>query len=142
MGLVLGNCLTPFFTKYYERAVAKAKARGEPVAPEARLVGCSVGACLLPIGLFWFAWTSTPNIHWIVPVLASIPFGTGFLLIFTGMQLYLIDAYALYAASALASNAVLRAVSGAAFPLFTSAMYNKLGLHWAGTRELHLFIPG
>jgi hypothetical protein len=121
----------------YNQASARAKARGEKVAPEARLVGCSVGACLLPIGLFWFAWTSAPPTHWIVPIIASVPFGTGFLLIFTGMQLYLIDAYDLFAASALASNAVMRAVFGAVFPLFTAKMYARLGLQWAGTREFY-----
>lgn len=105
------------------------------MAPEARLVGCAAGAVLLPIGLFWFAWTSSPNVHWIVPIIASVPFGTGFLLIFTGIQLYLIDAYALFAASALASNAVLRAVFGAVFPLFSNELYERLGLNWAGTRE-------
>lgn len=86
VGLILGNCLTPFFNKYYRRATAKAEQQGVPVPPEARLVGCSVGATLLPVGLFWFAWTSTPNVHWIVPIIASVPFGMGFLLIFTGMQ--------------------------------------------------------
>lgn len=133
VGLVIGNLLTPFVNRFYKQACDKAAARGEKVAPEARLVGCSIGACLLPIGLFWFAWTSTPNIHFIVPMLAAVPFGCGFLLIFTGMQLYLIDAYALFAASALASNAVLRSLAGAAFPLFAVQMYDNLGLQWAGT---------
>ncbi|TXT09008.1 hypothetical protein VHUM_02482 [Vanrija humicola] len=133
IGLVIGNCLTPLFTKYYNRAVANAASRGEKVAPEARLIGACVGAVLLPVGLFWFAWTSTPNVHWIVPIIASVPFGAGFLLIFSSMTLYLIDAYELYAASALASAAVLRAVFAAVFPLFTTYMYKNLGLHWAGT---------
>lgn len=37
----------------------------------------------------------------------------------------------IYAASALAANSVLRSIFGAAFPLFTTAMYNNLGIHWA-----------
>lgn len=54
------------------------------------------------------------------------------------MQLYLIDCYQLYAASALASSAVLRAVAGAVFPLFTQYMYANLGLNWAGTCECQM----
>lgn len=54
----------------------------------------------------------------------------------SGMQLYLIDAYALYAASALAGSAVFRSLAGSVFPLFTGYMYKRLGLQWAGTREL------
>lgn len=133
VGLLIGNASTPFFDRVYARASARAAARGMETPPEARLPGCAVGATALPIGLFVFAWTSTPNVHWIVPIIASVPFGLGFQLIFTGMQLFLIDAYQLYSASALASSAVLRALAGAVFPLFTGKMYDKLGLNWAGT---------
>ncbi|KAI4132771.1 MAG: hypothetical protein LQ347_002454 [Umbilicaria vellea] len=46
---------------------------------------------------------------------------------------YLIDAYTIYAASVLAANSVLRSLFGAAFPLFTTQMYNRLGIHWASS---------
>jgi hypothetical protein len=94
-----------------------------------------LGATLLPIGLFIFAWTSPPPIHYIVPILSSVPFGTGFLLIFTGVQVYIVDSYGVYAASALAANAVQRGVLATVFPLFSVRLYEKLGLQWAGTCE-------
>ena len=132
VGLVLGVFLTPLQNRYYEKARAKTP-EGEPVPPEARLpIGC-IGAILLPIGLMVFAWTCTPNVHWIVPILASVPFGTGFLLIFTSIQSYVIDCFPLYAASALAANAVQRSVLGTIFPLFSIKLYENLGLNWAGT---------
>lgn len=46
---------------------------------------------------------------------------------------YLIDAYTIFAASVLAANAVLRSIFGAVFPLFTTQMYNGLGIHWASS---------
>ena len=46
---------------------------------------------------------------------------------------YLIDAYTIFAASVLAANAVLRSLFGFAFPLFTSQMYENLGIHWAAS---------
>ncbi|KAE8313817.1 MFS general substrate transporter, partial [Aspergillus transmontanensis] len=46
---------------------------------------------------------------------------------------YLIDSYVVYAASVLAANSILRSVFGAAFPLFTTSMYNNLGIHWASS---------
>jgi len=52
--------------------------------------------------------------------------------------MYLIDSYSLYAASALASNAVMRSLAGAAFPLFSVKLYEGLGLNWAGTCESFL----
>lgn len=41
-----------------------------------------IGGCLLPIGLFWFAGTSNPSVHWILPIIAGAPFGCGMLFIF------------------------------------------------------------
>ena len=54
-------------------------------------------------------------------------------LVFLGIMNYLIDAYTIFAASVLAANAVLRSVFGAVFPLFTTQMYDRLGIHWAST---------
>ena len=38
-----------------------------------------------------------------------------------------------YAASALAANTIVRSAVAAAFPLFTTKMYEKLGVQWAST---------
>ncbi|KAL2174470.1 uncharacterized protein P884DRAFT_208523, partial [Thermothelomyces heterothallicus CBS 202.75] len=52
-------------------------------------------------------------------------------LAFTGVFSFLVDAYPRYAASALASNALVRCVFAAAFPLFGIQMYEALGYQWA-----------
>lgn len=46
---------------------------------------------------------------------------------------YLIDAYLMVAASAIAANTFLRSFFGAGFPLFATAMFNNLGVDWAGS---------
>lgn len=38
--------------------------------PEGRLYFSCVQGAFLPIGLFWFAWTLAPSVHWIVPAMA------------------------------------------------------------------------
>jgi multidrug resistance protein len=101
--------------------------------PEARLPLLAVGGVALPIGLFWFAWTNSPNIHWLVSVAAGVPFGFGMVLLFLALINYLVDAYTVYAASVLAASTVLRAVFAAIFPLFTTQMYHRLGIHWASS---------
>lgn len=101
--------------------------------PETRLPMSIVGSIALPIGLFWFAWTNGPSTHWIVSIAAGAPFGFGMILVFLGVVNYLIDAYTIYAASCLAASSVLRSMFGMAFPLFTSYMYAKLGIHWASS---------
>ena len=36
-----------------------------------------VGGVVIPISLFWFAFTTYKSVHWIVPIVATIPFGVG-----------------------------------------------------------------
>lgn len=86
-----------------------------------------VGGVLIPIGLFWIAFTTYRSVHWIVPIVASIPFGMGIFYTFSSTFTYLITAYRPIAASVLASNSFFRSCFGCAFPLFTSAMYDTLG---------------
>jgi hypothetical protein len=102
-------------------------------SPEARLPPSIVGSVAIPVGLFWFAWTNSPSIHWIVSIMAGAPFGFGMVLVFLSIMNYLIDAYVIYAASVLAANSVLRSLFGAAFPLFCPYMYQNLGIHWASS---------
>ncbi|PMD29589.1 MFS general substrate transporter [Hyaloscypha variabilis F] len=133
-GVAIGMISAVIYTipenKRYIRAAQKTS-RGAP--PEQRLLPVMVGSVFLPLGLFWFAWTNYPSIHWIVSIIATVPFGFGMVLVFLGIINYLVDAYTIYTASVLAANSVLRSVFGAVFPLFTTYMFNKLGIHWASS---------
>ena len=118
----------------YLKAEAAGIEKGEGgAAPEARLPPCMIGSVCIPIGLFIFAWTNYPSIHWIVCIIFTAPFGFGMVLVFLSIMNYLIDSYTIYAASVLAANSVLRSMFGAIFPLFTTYMYDNLGIHWAST---------
>jgi hypothetical protein len=46
---------------------------------------------------------------------------------------YLIDAFTIYAASAIAANTVLRSLVGALLPLAGPSMYEALGLGWGNS---------
>jgi multidrug resistance protein len=120
-----------FDNKQYMKKV-KASGVGY-TTPEARLPMCIVGGIALPIGLFWFAWTNSPNLPWAASVVAAVPFGFGMVLVFLSIMNYLIDSYTIFAASVLAGNGIIRSVFGAVFPLFTSQMYARLGIHWASS---------
>ena len=49
------------------------------------------------------------------------------------IQTYLVDAFTLHAASALAANTVLRSLVGALLPLAGQRMYDALGLGWGNS---------
>ncbi|KAH9238778.1 hypothetical protein K456DRAFT_1827877 [Colletotrichum gloeosporioides 23] len=134
LGVAVGMIAAVIYTGFDNRRYAKAaKAAGGFAPPEARLPPSMVGGCLLPIGLFWFAWTNGPEIHWIVSIIASGFFAAGLVLVFLSLLNYLVDSYVVFAASVLAANSVMRSLFGAAFPLFTTQMYENLGIHWASS---------
>lgn len=82
-GMILGVCTDPIWHKNYQRLVRNREAAGgEPGGsePEFRLPPAIFGAVLVPIGLFWFGWTTYSSIHWIVPIIGSTVFGMGWVL--------------------------------------------------------------
>ena len=89
------------------------------------------GSIILPIGLFWFAWSSHPSTHWSAQVISGIFIGLGIILIFMSGVVYMVDVYMLNANSAIAINTFLRSAVAAGFPLFATYMYEGLGVDWA-----------
>lgn len=100
--------------------------------PEAMVSVVCIASVLIPVGEIIFAWTCTPNVHWIVPIIAGVPFGMGNAGVFIYASNYLVQSYGIYAASALAGNAVLRSIMGATLPLAGPSLYATLGPNWAG----------
>lgn len=88
---------------------------------------------VFPISLFCFAWTTDPDIHPIVPVLASTVWGWSFYTLILMTFTYTEDAYKTFSASALAGIGLIRNLFGAAFPLFAHSLFTQLGYDWAGT---------
>lgn len=115
VGMVAAVAYSIWDNKRYNRAAENDPSGFAP--PEARLPPGMIGGIAVPIGLFWFAFTNYPSIHWMVSITAGAPFGFGMVLVFLAIMNYLIDAYVIFAASVLAANAVMRSLFGAAFPL-------------------------
>ncbi|KAI1408882.1 MFS transporter [Hypoxylon sp. FL1857] len=137
IGVAIGVCLATLASgvdnKRYARLNMAAEAEGRVVDPEARLGTAMAGSIVLPIGLFLFAWTTYPSVHWILPIIGAMFFSCGLVMVFISLMSYLVDSYVVYAASVLAANSVLRSLFGTAFPLFTTQMYENLGNQWASS---------
>ncbi|PLB41292.1 MFS transporter [Aspergillus candidus] len=131
VGVLIAIAMEPLFRKVIN--LHRKSSETGTVPPEAMVSIICLGATLLAIGQLWFAWTCTPNVHWIAPILAGVPFGAGNACVFIYANNYMARSYGIYAASALAGNMVLRSVMGACLPLAGPEMYATLGLHWAST---------
>ncbi|KHN99181.1 Major facilitator superfamily domain, general substrate transporter [Metarhizium album ARSEF 1941] len=118
----------------WDAYVARASSRGAawPASEEYRRVPlATVGGPLFVISLFWLGFTTRPGISFVVPMLAGLPFGMGFQLIFMTLLNYLTDAYEVYAASANAAASATRSCLAVVLPLATKAMFNQLGVSGA-----------
>ncbi|KII86978.1 hypothetical protein PLICRDRAFT_114067, partial [Plicaturopsis crispa FD-325 SS-3] len=128
LGISLGMVLSVFSQPIWNRSILLIPLSAGPnPPPETRLYMGQVGGILVPISLFWIAFTTYPSVHWIVPIIASVPFGAGVTFIFTSTFTFLVTAYRPIAASAMASNSVVRSTFAAVFPLFAPYMYRRLG---------------
>ncbi|MCJ1317415.1 hypothetical protein MMC15_002739 [Xylographa vitiligo] len=125
LGLVVFGAASDYILK-------RQSAKGE-MKPEYRLPPMIPGAFFVPVGLFIYGWTAEKQVFWFVPIFGSSLVGLGLLATFLPIQTYLIDAFTIHAASALAANTVLRSLVGALLPLAGPTMYAKLGLGWGNS---------
>ncbi|KAI0505613.1 cycloheximide resistance protein [Xylaria bambusicola] len=145
IGLGVGSLIGVFLysttsDKYTARKAAEADKIAEETGtekkgmkPEYRLPLLPVGAVLLPIGLFIYGWPTQYKVHWIVPIIGTGLTGIGNILVFFSIQTYLVDAFTVYAASALASNTVIRSIAGGLLPLAGLRLYERLGYGWGNS---------
>lgn len=134
-GMICGQLLAGVFVvlqqPWYMRKLTANN--GVPI-PEWRLPSVMVGGISFAIGIFWFGWTGyTPDIHWAIPAASGIFTGFGIMSIFLQALNYLVDAYLMFAASAIAGNTFMRSLAGAGFPLFARQMFQGMGIQWAAT---------
>ncbi|KAL7948244.1 major facilitator superfamily domain-containing protein [Trichoderma barbatum] len=134
-GMIIGELLATLTiilqVPWYNRKLAANN--GIPI-PEWRLPNMMAGGIAFAGGIFWFGWTGyKESIHWSAPAVSGILTGFGLMSIFLQALNYIVDAYLMFAASALAGNTLMRSLFGAAFPLFGRQMFNGMHIEWAAT---------
>ncbi|EED23150.1 bicyclomycin resistance protein, putative [Talaromyces stipitatus ATCC 10500] len=137
LGIGVGNlCGLVYYSATSDRTMqrmAKMSKDTQDLKPEYRLPLLRVGAVLLPTGLFIYGWTVEYKVQWIVPILGTAIFGIGAILCMIPTITYLVDAFTIYAASAMAANTVIRSIAGSVLPLAGSKMYETLGYGWGNS---------
>ncbi|KAI8939840.1 hypothetical protein NX059_003578 [Plenodomus lindquistii] len=98
--------------------------------PEFRLPLANIGSVLIPVSLFWFAWTVEKHVHWFATISSTFFYGIGQVMILNTTQNYFIDSFEKYAASAIAAGTVFRSVVGGVIPIFAPALFKQLGYGW------------
>lgn len=129
-----GACISmPIFWSW-DGVLARARARDAAwVRREEyrRLPLACVGGPLFVVSLFWLGWSAREGVSFAVPMIAGVPFGIGFMLIFMALLNYLTDAYEIFAASANAVASMCRSLMAVVLPLATTPMFARLGVSGA-----------
>ncbi|KAI1345506.1 major facilitator superfamily domain-containing protein [Xylaria sp. FL0043] len=131
IGTTIGIAGEPIWRRIIQNHPVDPETGRRPPEATARIL--AIGSILTPIGQLVFAWTSLPPTHWAVSIAFGIPFGIGNAFTFIYGSNYLAGAYGIYAASALAGNAVTRSLLGGLLPLAGPKLYETLTPPWAGT---------
>lgn len=134
IGAIFATAIYMLWDRHYEKSLAKDPPPAWTQIEEyVRLPLACFGGPLFVVALFWLGWTARAEIHWIVPTLSALPFGIGFLLIFMGELNYIVDAYEVYAASAMGAASSSRSIFGVVLPFAAKPMYERLGIAYACT---------
>jgi MFS transporter, DHA1 family, multidrug resistance protein len=102
-------------------------ARGFPVQ-ESRLTPALIAAFGPTVGLFIFAWTARPDVHWIAPTVGITVYGATVFVIMQCIFVYVPLSYPQYAASLFAGNDFFRSALAFASILFAKPMFANLGV--------------
>ncbi|KAF2665260.1 putative MFS multidrug transporter [Microthyrium microscopicum] len=133
LGLGVGQFAGQFVYSYFATKSYNSHVKKGGFKPEHRLETMIFGAIIIPIALFWYGWAVQAKTQWMNPEVATFFFSLGMLFIWMPANVYLIDVYTVYAASAMAANTVLRSLAAAILPLAGPKMYAKLGYGWGNS---------
>ncbi|GAA6040011.1 hypothetical protein JCM8097_004737 [Rhodosporidiobolus ruineniae] len=126
LAVLVGTLVAAAFNWWYSAHVfAPYLDKHGSAPPELRLVPMMVGGVLFPVGFFFLGWLPLAG-----KIVGCGLIGVSFLLIFqAGINFTdLLDAYTIYAASAVAANTFLRSIFAAALPLVARPLYLNLGV--------------
>ncbi|KAJ5690975.1 MFS general substrate transporter [Penicillium malachiteum] len=122
---------TLFALPVLSATMKKREKSGNP-QPEDTMPAALIAGIVLPVSLFWLAWTARSSIHWICPLIAGGFYGFGFALSQLVYPLYKNEVYgAELGASSFAIDVAIRYTFSSVFPLFTIQMVDAMTFHWA-----------
>ncbi|KAK9772583.1 putative Major facilitator superfamily (MFS) profile domain-containing protein [Seiridium cardinale] len=133
----------------YDTFLSRSKAQGKSWTSREeyrRLPLAFIGGPMYAVSLFWLGWSANSSISFAAPLLAGLPLGCGYMLIFIALLNYLTDAYPAFAASANAASTTTRSVFAVVLPVATTSMFQRLQISGAcsvlgGLSTLMCIIP-
>ena len=131
MGEIAGAQLCgPLMDYTYRKLLARA---GGNASPELRIPLMVPGAFFTPIGLLIYGWAAQYNLFWLVVDIGAAILCLGMQMFGMTLQAYVMESYPEHVSSASAATQFLRSLTAFGFPLFSSKLYEVLGLGWGNS---------
>lgn len=129
LGVIIGTISGSFYVSRYTPTTYSRKFRdGSQATPEDRLPPMILGGAILPIGLFWFAATSSLAINAWPQTISGVAIGAGIQIVTLQSLAYVLDIYTINANSAMFGTVIVRSLLGGLFPMLAVPMYQGLGV--------------
>ena len=122
--MIIGIITSGVFLDWYHRRATRVGKSG----PELRVPPMIVGSIAAPLGLLALGWTAQYRVQWMAPILSTFLVGAGFTAVTLSSWSYLVDAFGIYAASAIAAATALRNAVSASLPLASPGLRQRTGL--------------
>jgi len=100
---------------------------------EFRIPIMQVGMFIVPTGLFIFGWTAQFETNFMGPMVGACIFAFGMIILYICIQMYLVDTYEEYAASALSASVFTRGLVAFILTLIGTDLYTALDYGWGTT---------
>ncbi|KAK6222812.1 hypothetical protein LQW54_000621 [Pestalotiopsis sp. IQ-011] len=133
LGLGIGCIVGVFMCSATLDIWVRRQSKTGKMQPEQRLPPLIFGGLVSPIALFIYGWTTQFHVHYMVPIVATGMLGVGLVSTTIPVRSYLVDAFGLYSASAIAGSAAFRNLCGTVIPLSGPPLYRRLGLGWGNS---------
>ncbi|KAI1474243.1 hypothetical protein K445DRAFT_315943 [Daldinia sp. EC12] len=133
LGIGIGCVLGVFFCRATLDIWVRRQAKSGQARPEQRLPPVIFSGLVFPVGLFMYGWTAEVHTHFLAPIIATGIMGMALVSTTIPVRSYLVDAFGIYAASAIAGCGVLRNLGATFMPLAGPPLYQKLGLGWGNS---------
>ena len=128
LGVLIYFCILKPQYEARQHAILVQSGGKREIPPEGRLPGVSFASIFTPIGMFWFALSARPDVHWLVPVLSGVPVGMGMTLLQLSLLNYYIDLYPTHSASVVAANCAVRNAISTISPSLGVPLYTHFGI--------------
>ncbi|KAI0013864.1 hypothetical protein F4779DRAFT_561657 [Xylariaceae sp. FL0662B] len=109
-------------------------------SPEYRAPYMIPGVVLIPVGIFWYGWSASSVVHWIMVDIGAAIFTCGSFMLSQAMLAYQLDEFVELGASANAATRLFSNVLGFAFPIFAPQLHQSLGYGWGSSLLAFVFI--